>query len=214
MEHGVTFEINGIEKHSSYDFDLEFVSYDLTFPEPKSDYAEVEGADGSVDLTEVFGRIFYKDRELTLNFNCGKGFNETIREISAFVHGKVAKITIFDDEEYYYLGRLRFDKYSSDYVNGKVILKAKCYPYKYKQNISVSTNSVKNVTYVNYHNERMEAVPTFKATDDMIMEFNGKTYALGTSEIIYPDIVFKEGDNFIEYHGNGIVEVSWQEGAF
>lgn len=214
MEHGVQFEVNGIRKHSS-DWGLEFVSYALNFPEVKETYIDIEGANGSLDLTEAYGRIFYKNRKIVLNFNSKSGFDETIRQISTFLHGKVAKITLFDDDKYYYLGRVSFDKYSSDSKFGKVILNCECEPYKYKQAVSITTSTIKEKTVINYKSDRMESVPTFKADNDITFEWNGNSYALTSNqETIYPDIVFNEGDNIIVYNGNGIVEVSWQEGNF
>lgn len=213
MEHGVEFEVNGIKKHSSSDFDLEFISYALNFPEPKTSYTEIEGGNGSIDHTEVFGKIFYKDRKLTLNFESKAGFDNSIRKIATFLHGKTAKITIYDDMDFYFLGRISFNKYTSDRKNGKVILECTASPYKYKREITVQTNQVDTKSVIVYKNNRMEVIPTFQATDNMTFDFNGNTYSLGTTETIFPDVEFVEGDNIIVWHGNGIVTVTYQEGA-
>lgn len=213
MEHGVEFEVNGIKKHSSSDFDLEFISYALNFPEPKTSYTEIEGGNGSIDHTEVFGKIFYKDRKLTLNFESKAGFDNSIRKIATFLHGKTAKITIYDDMDFYFLGRISFNKYTSDRKNGKVILECTASPYKYKREITVQTNQVDTKSVIVYKNNRMEVIPTFQATDNMTFDFNGNTYSLGTTETIFPDVEFVEGDNIIVWHGNGIVTVTYKEGA-
>lgn len=213
MEHGVEFEVNGIKKHSSSDFDLEFISYALNFPEPKTSYTEIEGGNGSIDHTEVFGKIFYKDRKLTLNFESKAGFDNSIRKIATFLHGKTAKITIYDDMDFYFLGRISFNKYTSDRKNGKVILECTASPYKYKREITVQTNQVDTKSVIVYKNNRMEVIPTFQATDNMTFDFNGNTYSLGTTETIFPDVEFVDGDNIIVWHGNGIVTVTYQEGA-
>lgn len=213
MEHGVEFEVNGIKKHSFNDFDLDFISYALNFPEPKTSYTEIEGGNGSIDHTEVFGKIFYKDRKLTLNFESKAGFDNSIRKIATFLHGKTVKITIYDDTDFYFLGRISFNKYTSDRKNGKVILDCTASPYKYKQEITVQTNQVDTKSVIVYKNNRMEVIPTFQATDTMTFDFNGNTYSLGTTETIFPDVEFVEGDNIIVWHGNGIVTVTYQEGA-
>ena len=86
-------------------------------------------------------------------------------------------------------------------------------PYKYKKEITVQTNQVDIKSVIVYKNNRMEVIPTFQATDTMTFDFNGNTYSLGTTETIFPDVEFVEGDNIIVWHGNGIVTVTYQEGA-
>lgn len=214
MEHYVEFEVNGVRKNSIDDFELEFITYSLNFPEPKKSYTEIVGGNGSIDHTDVFGKTFYKDRKITLNFESKAGFDDSIRKIASFLHGKIAKVTLSDDLEFYYIGRVSFNKYTSDRKNGKVILEVSAKPYKLKQEITVQTNEVIEKKVVTYKNNRMEVCPTFKATAEMTFEFNGNTYALGTNETRFTDIEFTEGDNVIIWHGNGIVTVTYQEGAF
>lgn len=214
MEHYVEFEVDGIRKNSKDDFELEFVSYDLNFPEPKTSYTEIVGGNGSIDHTEVFGKVFYKNRKGTFNFNSKAGFDDSIRKIASFLHGKIAKITLSDDMDFYYLGRVSFNKYTSDRKNGKVVLNVEAKPYKMKQKITVQSSEITERKVVTYKNSRMEVCPIFKATNDMTFEFNGNSYAVGANEIRFTDIEFKEGDNVIIWNGTGTVTVTYQEGAF
>lgn len=213
MLHGVYIEIDGVSKHSG-EWGLEFISYSLNFPEIKKTTVDIEGANGELDLTDVYGHVFYKNRKLTLNFNAKRGFNRTVRDVVSFVHGKVAKITIFDDENYYYVGRMEFNKYTSDFKIGKVIFNVNCEPYKYRQDRTVETHEIKGEKAVNYKCDYMETMPDFTSDQEMSFEFNGKQYSLPSGQkTTFTGLTFTEGDNFIKWKGNGKVTVTYQEGT-
>lgn len=215
MNHGVEFEINGVRKHSFDDWGLIFKPFPILYPEPKTSYIEIEGGNGSIDHTEVFGKIFYKNRKFSIEFECFDKikYDDTLRKIVTFLHGRVAKITMYFDYDFYYKGRIKFNKYTSSKATGAIVLDIDAEPYKYKKEITVQTNQVDTKSVIVYKNNRMEVIPTFQATDNMTFDFNGNTYSLGTTETIFPDVEFVEGDNIIVWHGNGIVTVTYQEGA-
>ena len=120
---------------------------------------------------------------------------------------------MYFDYGFYYKGRIKFNKYTSSKATGTIVLDVEAEPYKYKREITVQTNQVNTKSVIAYKINRMEVIPTFKATDNMTFDFNGNTYSLGTTETIFPDVEFVEGDNVIVWHGNVIVTVTYQEGA-
>lgn len=215
MEHGVLFEVNGIRKHSAIDWGLHLAPFEIVPPTPKTSYVDIEGGDGSIDLTEVYGRIFYENREYSIEFSCDDRlrYTEKLNEIIAFLHGKEAKITFYFDADYYQMGRLTFNKYTSSAAMGSITLDVTAEPYKYHQQETITTSTIATKTIVNYVNDRMDVVPEFKASAAMNFKFNGNSYALSTSATRFPNVVFKQGDNLIEYEGNGTVQVRYLEGA-
>ena len=216
MKHGVLFDINEVRRHTSEDWNIVLSSFDIEYPKPKTTYVNIEGANGSLDLTEAYGKIFFNDRKLTIVLTCKDEirFDDTLNKIVAFLHGKVAKITPYFDSDYYFYGRVTINKYATSKILGTITINANCEPYKYKQDISVTTRTITDRLAVNFKSDRMESVPTFKSDTEMRFEYNGGSYVLPRNqETIYPDIVFTEGDNFIVFIGNGIVSVEWQEGA-
>ena len=50
---------------------LILTSSNIEAPALKSNYVKLDGADGSVDFTEAFGRIFYENRKLQFEFTYG-----------------------------------------------------------------------------------------------------------------------------------------------
>ena len=68
---GITFiSINeNISKHSFRDFGLVLTSQEIGLPAPKTYIVEIEGRNGSLDLSESFGEIKYENRELKFTFD-------------------------------------------------------------------------------------------------------------------------------------------------
>lgn len=215
MKHGVLFEVNGVRKHSLDDFGLFLNPIEIPFPEIKSTYTEIEGGHGSVDQTEAFGKVFYKDRKFPISFSCKDKirYSKTLSDLASFLHGREAKITFYFDENYYYFGRLSVDKYTSDRAMGNIDLNATFYPFKYKQDVTVITNQIVETQTVVYQCDRMEVTPTFKADTSMRFEFKGNSYSVSEGETMFPDVEFTEGENMLVWYGNGTVTVSYQEGA-
>ena len=214
--HGVEFEVNGVKKHSFIDFRLHFNPVSIPYPEVKENYVEKQFADGSLDLTEADGRVYYKDRTFTLSFECNDRlrYDKTLDKIASFLHGQRVKMTFYFDRDYYYIGRASINKYTSDKGMGTIEVDVTVRPYKYKQLETITINTITGSAVINYLNDRMTVVPTFKADTDMNFEFNGNQYALsGNKGTIFPNLEFKEGDNIVKWTGNGTVTVSYQEGA-
>ena len=214
MNHGVLFEVNGIPKHSLDHFNLFLGDVKIPFPAPKTNYLKKEGGNGTIDNTEVFGKVFYDDRKFSLKFTCKDEvrYTEALSDIVNFLHGREVKMIFYFDDLYYYKGRLSINKYTSSKAMGTMTFDVVTEPYKYHQLETIARNEVKEKAVINYTNDRMEVVPIFKATSSMTFEFKGNSYALGTTETIFPNIEFTQGDNVIVWHGNGIVEVRYQEG--
>lgn len=215
MNHGVLFEVDGIPKHSLDHFELLFSPLPIPFPKPKTKYGEIEGGHGNHDYTETFGKVFFNNRRFTLTFTCNDSlrYDSRLSEIANFLHGRVVKMTFYFDELYYYVGRLTINDYKSSRAMGTIVMDVETEPFKYKQLVTIARNTVTEKAVINYENDRMEVTPVFKATENMTFEFNGNSYALGTTETIFPDIEFTQGDNVIVWHGNGVVEVTYQEGS-
>lgn len=216
MNHGVLFDDGLVRKHSSDDWGLTFMPFEITYPEPKTDYTEIEGGNGTIDLTESYGKIFYKDNSFTMTFSCDDSirYESVLNQIVSFIHGKRIKIFVYFDEEYYYDARIKVNKYASNKSMGEIVLNVTAYPFKLKKTETISLVDVETSKVVIFKNNRMETVPRFQATSEMIVIFKGNSYAVGTNEVTYPQIEFTYGDNALEIQGTGRLTVIYQEGKF
>ena len=97
--------------NTAYDWGLVLTGQSLTPPAPKTNYVQLDGRSGSLDLTEALtGEVTYSDRTLTASFALTEGAHDDqvalVRTITAALHGRKVRIVAPDDPEHYLLGRV------------------------------------------------------------------------------------------------------------
>ena len=122
------------EKHTYRDFGLICTSLQIELPELKKKQIELKGADGYIDLTEVFGRPMYGNRtikaEFVLKETGAEDWADNISNIGNYLHGRLRKFTMDSDPAYYYEGRFEAEYEKEFRPFSKVILTVDCKPYK------------------------------------------------------------------------------------
>lgn len=215
--YGVTFESGNVKAHTFKDWGLFLSSFDIGEATPKTEYVDIVGGDGSIDLTEAYGRVFFKDRTHTIklqNLDDDLRWSEKLDEITSFLHGRLFKITADYNPLWYYYGRVEVNKYATSKRLATITLKAVCEPYKYKQYKTIIDEDINGITEINCLNSRMVITPTFKVSNAMNFSFNNKQYSLqADTETIYPDVLLNEGSNIFVFEGEGNVNISYQEGT-
>lgn len=214
----VTFKSDSDYFESFSDFKLILTSREVQSPSVKTKYVNIEGSNGSLDLTEVFGKTFYKDRTIKLVFSLIEDeipFWERFSKIQNKLHGKFFDISFSDDDLWYYQGRVSLDKWSSSKVYGKITMTITSRPYKLCKELTKKSFSINGTTsIVLWNNYSMEVVPTFISSSNMhIVGANG---TLDTSEGVeckLNSITLKEGDNLLTVTGTGELKIIYQEGS-
>lgn len=206
--------------HSFYDLDLFLNRNGVEIPpaQPKTNFVDIVGGNGSHDLTEVHGEVKFYDRSCKFTFTMNPASNMTFEEkktqVSNALNGKTCKITLDKDEDYYYKGRCAVNEFMQDRRLMQFVVTATVHPYKYKQNETVMKFALSDEQKtVNIKNGRKTVVPEITCTDDNTMIVVGQTsYSLtaGTHKIL--DIQFKEGNNQLKLSGTGTITFTWQEG--
>jgi phage-related protein len=192
---------------------------DIIKPEPKTNYVDIPGGDGSLDLSEAnTGEIKYKDFTLPFDFTMVEpidNWDNKMSEISNFLHGRNMKIVQSCDPDYYYYGRCKVDKFSSSKALGTFSIKCTVGPYKLKHKKTVVTVSLEegNTKTVNIKNDRMSVIPKITCTSETIITFNGKNFSLSVGSHTLLDIQFVEGMNEVKLNGSGTVTFEFQEGS-
>jgi phage-related protein len=202
--------------HSYDDFSLILNSKDIKAPSPKTNLIEVEGADGVLDYSEYFGEIKYSNRQLSFEFSTiveQSEFLKLFSEVQNALHGKKMKITLDDDPNFYYYGRISVNEWKSNGRIGKIVIEADCEPYKYKVAPTINSFGVSGTKTVVFDNLRKSVVPQFTTTAEFAIGFKGNSYTIisGTFEI--PALQFVAGENVVTFTGNGTVTVEYQEGG-
>jgi hypothetical protein len=199
----------------SYD-DLNLVLSEVNIPPAtaKTNFVDIPGGDGSVDLTEALGEVKFEDRECRFTFTVFpyEDFEVKKRLVSNQLNGKRCKITLDKDPGYYWLGRCSIDEYASDKNLHKIVVGAVVAPYKLKTNeTKVVVKSGTKVTG-RLANGRKTVVPTITCTAEATIVFNGNTISLNAGTHKNLIITLVEGDNTVTVTSTGTTTFNYQEG--
>lgn len=200
--------------HSYNDLNLVLSSVSIPPATAKTNFVDIPGGDGSVDLTEALGEVRYNDRGCTFTFTVFpfEDFEEKKRIVSNLLNGKRCKITVDKDPDYYWIGRCSIDEYATEKRIRKIVVGAMVAPYKLKHNQTQVT--VRSGTNVNatLHNSRKTAVPTINCTASTKVTFGGNTYSFNTGSHKNLGITLVEGDNTVTVTSTASVTFTYQEG--
>lgn len=203
--------------HSYRDLNLILTSgVKIGTPEVKTEEVEVLGSDGTIDYTEYFGEIFYKNRSLTFPFTIKaktpEDIDQVYKDVCKKIHGKKVEMVLDWDTDYYFKGRITVGELTHQKRSGTFTITCDCEPYRYKNDVTVSACAVSGTTTVTYINDQKNVTPQFKISSPMTISFENVTTTIKTDgTFTVPGIVFKEGENAVTYTGKGTVEVSYQE---
>ena len=103
-------------------------------PKQKTQYLDIPGASGSIDLSEsLFPYPVFYDREGTMDFivdNDHKAWHELYSEIMDYLHGRRMRARLEDDPNYYYEGRFSVNEWRSEESNSVISIDYRVEPYK------------------------------------------------------------------------------------
>lgn len=200
---------------SFYDLNLILSSREISAPAVRTKLVNVEGADGSLDLSDSFGRVFYNNRTIKLVFSYidnGVPFWDEFSLIQNNLHGKRMEVRFNDDPIHHYIGRCSVDKWNASSVFGKITVTVNADPFKLKDTLTVKTISVSSSTTINIDKIFMFTKPIIVASTNMNLVYEGTTYSL-TGGQNFTGIEFKIGTNQLQFTGTGNVTITYQEGS-
>lgn len=219
IETGIHFD----DIHSFYDLNLILSGSEIPPARPKTNYVDISGCDGSVDLTEANGEVKYYDRngcKFTFAMNPADdlseaAFEEKKTEVSNALNGRsFERITLDKDPDFYYSGRCEVSEYLSNKRVRRIVVTAKLKPYKLKQDETVRVFAIsETVQTVSITNARKAVCPSIECTNNnTVIEFGTATFNLNAGIHKILDIRFTEGINQLKLSGTGSVTFRFQEG--
>lgn len=204
--------------HSYYGLNLILSSVDISPASPKTNYIDIRGADGLLDLTEAHGEIRYKNRDCTFTFTINPSetlnFEEKKTQVANALNGKHFRITLDKDSDYYYSGRCTVNSYKQDKNLKQIVISATVEPYKYKQKPTVIAYKLDAEArqYI-LVNDRKSVVPTITTIKPTTIEFNGNVFELGIGTHRILEICLVEGENVLSIASDGgTITFTYQEG--
>ena len=205
--------------HSYYDLNLVLSSVDIPPAQPKTNYIDIPGGNGSIDLTEALGEVKYKDKALTFVFTMFPNdlltFEEKKTQIANALNGKrFEKITVEKDSDYYYTGRCVVDSFLEDKMLRQFTVVATVNPYKLKQNETIVaiplTSTAKTIVLTN---GRKSVRPTITCSaNGAKIVIGNATYSLNKGTQTVSTLVLKEGVTEMQVSGSGTMEFKYREG--
>lgn len=227
MYHSITIG----DKNTWDDWRLIPESRPLFNPPPvKSNYVEIPGGDGLLDLTTAMtGKPLYNNRTGNWSFIVQNGFKDwtaLYSEIMVYLHGQKLRAILEDDPAYYYEGRFSVNQWKSDPQWSRIIIDYNVGPYKqyvvgadnwlwdtfnfetgiirYYKNLIV--NGSLNVAVIG---DVMDTIPVLVSSVAGIkVTLNGTTHTLARGANQFNDFVIHDGENTLKFTGNGTISIN------
>lgn len=207
-----------IDKFNTWhDWRLTLTAKDTTDPEPKTNYVDLDGASGTLDLTEALtGEVAYNDRTVTASFWSSEGTRQereaVVKQITAALHGKKVKIVEPDDPDHYFLGRVMVKNLERSQVHVAFEIEAICDPWRYAINETERVVEVEDDVDVVINNHGVKTLcPEFEVEGTATVTYDGATVELADGRYKISDIKLRQGVNVIGLSGSGIVTIKYRE---
>ena len=201
-----------------YDWRLILTSKDVTPPEPKTNYIELDGMNGSLDLSEALtGEVVYKDRTITATFWTDYGYRKDrerlLQDIRTALHGKKIKIIEPDDPEHYFCGRIVIKSQVNHLAYAEFTIEAVCDPWRYMLAETERTVELTDtVTSIVINNNGVKTLsPTITVDGLLNLIHNGTTTVLTSGSYKVSDLKLYQGANVINLFGSGSVTFTYKE---
>ncbi len=209
---GITFG----ELHSYRDLKLLLNKPEIGAPPVKKKELEIEGADGSIDYTDFFGRPTFGNVTHKFTFSSMIPRSEHLTlftQIKNALHGQKLRIVLDDDPGFYYVGRCYVSPYTNEKGAAIISIECECEPYKYKVQPTIMSVAVNGTADITLTNSRKRAVPEITTTAAMTIVFGDGTWTTSAGTYTIPELELAEGDNRVTVTGVGNITFTWQEAS-
>lgn len=202
-----------------YDWDLILTDKDVTPPEPKTNYVNLDGANGTLDLSEALtGEITYEDREVVAKFWTDHGTRKDremlLKKILTAIHGKKIKIVDPDDQEHYLYGRARVKGFVNTLPYMTLEIEATCEPWKYaifNSYRSVEVTNGESIDLVINNNGVKTLSPVITVVGTVTIGYKGSETTLTEGSYKISDLKLYHGANVVTVSGVGSVTFEYRE---
>lgn len=214
MLYGVKF--NSVDTLTQWGLAM-LADLEVEAPEKKTNYIEIPGADGALDLSDYpQGRPTFKNRKISFNLfkrmepDAADQMRTLLRQR---YHGRRVKLILPTDAEHYFIGTAAIGK-ASGYPACMIPVTMTADPYKLKLQPTVVTETVSGTATVTLENEYMPVCPTIDTTGDVTLVFGSSSVSLSAGEgQRIPSLILESGETEITVTGSATVTFTYQEGT-
>lgn len=192
----------------------------VSLPVPRTEYVDIPGRDGYLDLsTALTGMVNYEAREFSaplMSMATPEEWPVLYSSILNAIHGQQLKITLDEDPDWYYTGRVELDSPSYD-GTWQFNIVGNVYPYKLKTAVTEVTASLTTAdTELTLTCDRRPVVPTITVSAETVLTWGSNTYTVNAGSHRIPGIQLTQGTHTLKARttaGTGTIAVSYQEGS-
>ncbi len=189
---------------------------DTSPPRPRVYRVDIEGRDGSIDLSEWTGDTRFQDRTLKLTFGILRPAARQEAATQAAKNallGRRVRVTLSDDPGWYYEGRCEGVSVTGQRQQVQLVVDVVCGPYKLASALTSVSLGVTGEHLITLHNARMPVVPTVELSAPMTLTIAGSAYNLGAGTYKLGALLLREGETNITATGTGSITITYREGA-
>lgn len=177
-------------------------------PTPRTDYVQIPGRDGAVDMSDALtGRVMYDNRTVTFNFLLVDGKyserEEIIADIINTLHGKKFDIITDDRPDLYFVGRCSVKTFTNDKAYGSITVDCTCDPYRYAVNEIIRPYKAGNTSSYCINRGNKPIIPVFEVEGSVTVTLNGATATFTTGIYRPPEYVLIPGLNTLTFRMSG-----------
>lgn len=205
--------------HTWDDWGLELIEQEIDAPQIKSNFVEVPGRDGALDLSDAFGEPTYEDRNARFKLVCMSG-NRVDREqlfnkIRSLLSGKRVNIIQEDNKDFYFVGRNLSISTENKVTYGFIEFEYQCEPWRKAVNETKRTFTVTEVAKKQYLNNNGGKIvlPNISVDGIVQLKYGQYTHDLGTGNYKFTSLKLPYGNTDIELSGAGTIEFTYREGV-
>lgn len=218
MNHGVWITLNKTNQvyHLTYDRGIMLTSYDVSSPVPQTYITEINGRDGTLDFSDMFGEIRFKNRTITASFNISKIGNQTkqlefYNDLLMKIHGEKVKITHWQRLDVYFLGRCTMGDFEKQSGTFALTIDAEPYAYYFKM-CWVHIDATVSGTTATLYNRGKEVIPHITVNGNINIRIDDSLYSFSTGEYDVLDIILKKASPAtVVVTGTGSIDFVFQE---
>lgn len=196
--------------------------FELSSPAYRSNFVEVPGRDGDIDLSTALtdGAPRYGNRTLVATFESSEG-NRVDREnrinvMTNWLDGWRMNITLPDDSLHYLTGRVSVERNYNDPAHAAVTITAVCDPWRYNNQetvLNLTATTEAQVAPLN-NDGRKTVVPVLEISGEgasVHLTFGAASWVLGAGTYQLPDLILPQGGAELTYSGTGELTFTYRE---
>lgn len=208
------------DKHTFDDFGLCCLSCTLDPPEPRLYTIDIPGADGVLDATAARGRVTYKNRTLTAEFDCvyesRTSYDAACAALNTAHHGRLVELLTDSDPQHVLTGRAAWE-HTVDGLAATHTLTVDCQPYRMALSPTEKTYVLTGEELpIALLNAQKAVIPEFvtDAAGMTVKTASGTQYTvMKTGGYTIPEIYLSEGVNIFTLNGTGTMTIRYREGV-